>query len=237
MLKSMLIPQKENAYSWANLLLLISLVIVGQVSALAILYGYFLETILIGIFNIFKMLACHKHERGNKKPIIPLVLFFIFHYGMFVAVQSIFLFAIVSFSGNEFISEPFNLIDNYISVLQTEGILPVILILALGQILKYIFDFIQPQKYLEFRSQDIMMKPYARIFIQQFVVILASFFIAFSDASIIAAILLIVFRFLVDSFFVSIRSNSEYLDLVVEKLSDGKTPKAEIRKQLLLWSE
>ena len=233
----MLIPQKQNAYSWANLLLLIALVIVGEVSALAILYGYFLETILIGIFNIFKMLSCHKHEKGKKNPILPLVLFFIFHYGMFVAVQSVFLFAIVSFSGDALISEPFHLIDNYIIVLQTEGVLPVMIILGLGQILKYFFDFIQPQKYLEFTSKDIMMKPYARIFIQQFVVILASFFIAFSGASIIAAILLIVFRFIVDSFFVSIRSNSKYLDVVVDKMYDGKTPKAEIRKQLLLWSE
>jgi hypothetical protein len=233
----MLIPQKNNAFAWLNLLLLIAFVIIGKVSALAVLYGYFLETIIIGIFNVFKMVQCFKHDRERNKSIVFLVPFFIFHYGFFIAVQSIFLFVIVSMSGDQNITEPFHLMTNYKMVFQTEGILEIVFILGMSQILKYIFDFIQPQKYLAFSASEIMMKPYARIFIQQFVVILGSFFIVFSEASVVAALLLIIFRFLLDSFFVSIKSNAKLLEVVVDKLYDGKTPKAEIRKQLLLRSE
>jgi len=233
----MLIPHRDNAFAWTNVLLLIALVIIEKVSAIAVLYGYFLETILIGVFNIFKMILCHKHDKNKQKSIVALVIFFIFHYGMFVAVQSVFLFSIVSMSGEQTMAKPFHLIDNYNNVLQTEGILEIVTVLAIGQILKYVFDFIKPKKYLEFSASDIMMKPYARIFIQQFVVIFSGFFIMFASASSIAAILLIILRFVVDSFFVSIKSNSEFLTLIVDKVYDGKTPKAEIRKQLVLWSE
>ena len=63
------------------------------------------------------------------------------------------------------------------------------------------------------------------------------FFIIFSNAGVIAAILLIIFRAFVDFYLVGIRANEQLLDTLVNKLQNGKTTKEKLRKQLLLFSE
>lgn len=236
MLASIFIPNRYNSYAWINVLGLIMLLYLGKVEPYTVLFGYFLETIIIGVFNIFKMIMASKHD-GSGKSIWFLVPFFMFHYGMFVAVQSIFAFVIIGISGTSFISEPFNLIENYTTILTLEGMAYVLPLLIVTQVLKLVFDYILPEKYLEFTASEIMTMPYVRIFIQQFTVILAMFFIIFSNASVIAAILLIFFRAVVDFFMVAIRDNEQLLSKIVDKLYDGKTTKEKLRKQLLLFSE
>jgi hypothetical protein len=237
MLKLIFTPQRNNAFAWQNFVILLILVFSGEVSAVSILYAYFFESIIIGFFNIAKMLYCHYYTEKKEGPIIGLILFFTFHYGFFIGVQSVFLFAIISMSGHSVISEPFHLLENYGNALESLGVYFVLLVLILGQILKFIFDFIKPRKYLEFSAYEIMFMPYLRIIIQQFVVILGSFFIVFSEASLVTALILIIMRFVLDLFFSSIRKDSEILDWTVEKLYNGKTSKTDLKKQLLLWSE
>ena len=71
------------------------------------------------------------------------------------------------------------------------------------------------------------------------VVILGGFFMAFSGASIITAVILVLVRFFVDFCLASIREDSLFLDYLVDKMYDdkGKMTKEEFRKQLLLFSE
>ncbi|RNC85044.1 MAG: hypothetical protein ED556_10770 [Winogradskyella sp.] len=235
MLKSVFIPNRTNSFAWANLLFLILLIAIGKITAYTVLFGYFFETIIIGIFNCFKIYRCSAHE---KKSSIGTILFFCAHYGGFIAVQSIFLFSIFSFSGDgELFMEPFHLIDNYQIAIGFEGMHWMLLILFIGQLLKYYFDFLVPKKYTKFTGKEIMFKPYLRILIQQFVVILGGFFIILSEASIITAILLVIFRFITDFFLVAIREDSRVLDYLVDKMSETEEDKDEIRKQLLLFSE
>ena len=106
---------------------------------------------------------------------------------------------VIGIGGKSFIREPFNLIDNYTAILSFKGMEFVLPLLVGTQLLKLVLDFTLPKKYLEFTANDIMVKPYVRIFIQQFTVILAMFFIIFSNAGVIAAILFIIFRTFVDS--------------------------------------
>jgi len=217
-------------------LFLITFLIIGKIEPYAILFGYFLETIIIGIFNIFKMYASSRYD-GSRKSIYFFIPFFIFHYGMFVAIQSVFVFVIFSFDNTNFIKEPFDLINNYRMILHLEGMDYVLPLLIGTQLMKFIFDYLMPKKHMHFTAMEIMSKPYVRIFIQQFTVILAMFFMMFSNVAIIAAILLILFRAVVDFSLVSIRDNTKFLEFLVNKAYDGKTPKEDIRKQLLLFSE
>lgn len=236
MLTSVFIPNRYNSYSWINVLGLIFLLYLGKIEPYTVIFGYFLETIIIGLFNVVKMLMASKHD-GSGKSIWFLIPFFLFHYGMFVAIQSVFAFVIIKFAGKNFIDEPFHLIDNYATILSIEGMKYVLPLLAGTQFLKLIFDFVLPKKHLEFSASEIMIKPYVRIFIQQFTVILAFFFVIFSNSGIIAAILLIFFRAIIDFFMACIRENELLLNKLTDKLYDGKIAKEELRKQLLLFSE
>jgi hypothetical protein len=236
MLSSVFIPNRYNSYAWVNVIGLILLLCLGKIEPYTVIFGYFIETIIIGVFNIIKMIITSNHD-GSGKTIVFFVLFFMFHYGMFVAVQSVFAFLIIGISSNSFINEPFDILDNYASILTLEGMEYILPMLIGTQFLKLIFDFILPKKYLIFTVIEIMYKPYIRIFIQQFTVIIAMFFIVFSNNGIIAAILLIFFRAIVDFILVGIRDNEILLNKIVNKMYDGKTSKEKLRKQLLLFSE
>jgi len=156
---------------------------------------------------------------------------------MFVAIQSIFVFVVIGIDGTKLIKEPFNIIENYIMMLDLQGMEYMLPLLITTQLVKFLLDFMHPKKYLEFTVQEIMFKPYVRIFVQQFTVIIAMFFIIFSNVSVIAALLLILFRTIVDFSFASIRKNGKFLDYLVDKSYNGKETKEELRKKLLLISE
>ncbi|MBV7269896.1 DUF6498-containing protein [Winogradskyella luteola] len=236
MLKSVFYPNTSNAYAWANTIFLIAFIATGKIEAYAVLFGYFLETIIIGVANIVKMLMSYKGN-DNFKSIVGLSIFFVLHYGGFIAVQSIFLFAIFSLSGQTLISEPFDIIKNFNIVLELEGMLLVVMLLIGTQLIKLVFDFIIPKKYLKFKVTDIMFKPYFRIVIQQFTVIIASFFILFSAAPIFAAILLVVLRSMLDFIFVAIKADSYILDFITDKLYNGKGSKEYLKEKILLFTE
>ena len=236
MIKSIFIPNKTNSFVWLNLIILLGLLSSGYIEPYTVLFGYFLETIIIGVFNCFKIYKCHKYDKESKSLLFQ-ILFFCFHYGFFIAVQSIFLFGIFGLSNTADFKEPFHLIENFKLVLQLEGIDIVIYVMIFTQLVKYLIDFILPKKYLEFKVRDVFFKPYLRIVIQQFVVILGSLFIVLSSAPYIAAVLLIVIRFLLDLFLVSIKKDSKILDYLVEKSYDGKTSKEELRKQYEVFTE
>lgn len=237
MFKSLFLPQNSNAFAWVNLLLILALLYFKILNPLGVLFVYFLESIIIGVFNIIKMRYCQKYQGQPIGTFIAQSLFFVFHYGFFIAIQSVFLFVILSMADVPNIKEPFHILDNYWEILNSEGVFNALIVLTIGQLIKFILDFMLPQKYRLFTIEEVMFKPYLRIFIQQFVVILGMFFIIFTEASIFAALLLIIFRFLIDLLFSAIKTNSLVLEKIVEKLYDGKTPKNEIKKQLLLWSE
>lgn len=236
MLKSIFYPTKQNAFIWLSSIYLLFLLYLGKISPIAILFTYFLETIVIGIFNVLKMLWSILYGKSEKSG-FSLIFFFLFHYGFFVAIQSIFGFALFGIEGKGIIKEPFNIIENYSAILQLEDIkfaLPAILFTHLG---KFIADYIQNEKYKIFTASELMTKPYVRIFFQQFVVIISFFFIVFSKAGFIAAILLILFRLFVDLILESIKENSKTLDFFSNKLENEKTTKEEIKKQLITFTE
>lgn len=174
----------------------------------------------------------------SKSNEFSLIFFFIIHYGFFVAIQSIFGFSLFSINGNNFIKQPFNLIENYFHILNLEDIqfaLPAILITHFG---KFITVYIHLKKYQKFTAKELMFKPYVRIFIQQFVVILSFFFIVFNkEAGIIAAVLLICFRLVIDLIFESIKENSEITHILSEKLAYKNISKEEVEKQLTTFTE
>lgn len=237
MLKSIFYPTQQNAFIWLSSIYLVFLLYLGKVSAMSILFAYFLETIIIGFFNALKMLWSILYGK-SKTSGLGLILFFLFHYGFFVAIQSIFGFALFGIKGKGLITEPFNIIENYTNILNLEDIkyaLPAIIFTHLG---KFIADYVYHKKYLKFTAKEIMFKPYVRIFVQQFVVIIAFFFIVFGErAGFIAAILLIIFRLFIDLVLESINENSKTLEYVSEKLENEKVTKEEIKKQLIIFTE
>ncbi|MDP5107165.1 MAG: DUF6498-containing protein [Polaribacter sp.] len=234
MLKNIFYPTPQNAFIWLSSIYLLFLLYIGKASPLSILFVYFLETLIIGVFNALKMYCAIKFTKSTG---YVMILFFLFHYGFFVAIQSIFGFALFSFDDNSIFKEPFHIIENYGIILNLEDMKYVLPAIVLTHLNKFFLDFIKNKKYVLFSVNEIMTKPYLRIFVQQFVVIISFFFMVVGKAGVIAAVLLILFRLIIDLMMESVKENSKMLDFLAKKLENEKASKAEIKKQLMAFTE
>lgn len=147
---------------------------------------YCLETILIGIFHVIKMILAMILSQpqgelpGRKKGGIFLlgffiVAFFIMHYGIFVFVQTSMFFAVSGvYKGDLFNLDPTTLKR----LLGREGMLMMTIF-----IVYYTLQTIKEATVSRIEKMSdlvkLMFQPYLRIFIQQFVLILGSMFLVF----------------------------------------------------------
>ena len=220
-------PHQHNRYIWLSALTLLALLIAGIADPFALVMAYFLETLLIGLIHCFKMYFVSRNSASQKsnpgKDPAYLIGFFIVHYSFFVAVQSIFVFAIFQLADPN-ISEPFNLIANYRYVLSLKGIGYGLLTMLVFLGIQTYFSFYRTKVYNLYTVDNLFFQPYLRIFIQQFVVIMSIFFIFIFPSGIMAAVLLIILRLFVDLVGVFVHSserNKRRLAAYLAKRSDG----------------
>jgi hypothetical protein len=133
------------------------------------------------------------------------------------------------------IKEPFNVFANFGYALQIQGIAYSLGVLFLVLILELFHNYILNQKYQTTTPADLFFKPYIRVFIQQFTVIIAMFFVMLFQASIFVALLLIIFRLIVDLAGIYISSNDKNLEsvaLFLSKKDKKQRSDIEIKKEL-----
>jgi len=240
MLKIIFTPTRENTPIWLTTIFLCIMVGFQLVSPLSVVFGYFLETIVIGIFHLVKLRLTQKYGipvKNDEKtpPGIGLPIFFAFHYGFFVAIQSIFAFSFFEGEIPE-IKSAFNLIANYEYVLSRPNMLFVLVPIILTNLSYFISNFLVPKQYKNYSADQLLFKPYVRIFIQQFAVILGGFFFVMG-AHIAAALLILLLRFLVDSLMMNIKRDSNFLDRVAQKVSKTPEQYEEAKQKLQEFSE
>lgn len=197
----MLRINRYNASVWMGAVVFLILLFLGIVDPFAIVMAYFFETIAIGITHACKMYGVSRYNRsGNsagKGGSSFKILFFLFHYSFFVAVQSIFVFAAFSIS-DPHIEEPFYLIANFSYALSMDGFVVSMGIMFLIALVHTFFTFIKNKEYTQHTVDTLFFQPYLRIFIQQFTVILAVIFALLIPDGLGVALLLILLRLFVD---------------------------------------
>ncbi|MCB0456673.1 MAG: DUF6498-containing protein [Flavobacteriaceae bacterium] len=241
-MKTLFLPNKYNYLVWGNALLALVLLLFGAADPLSIVFAYFLETIIIGLFHCIKlwMVNTYGKESPNThkmpKSSIGIVLFFLVHYGMFVGIQSIFVFAFFQSSLPQ-IKEPFHIIENYGTVIHLEG-MPILIASFFVSNLKYFYtSFWQNNQYKEYSPSGLFFRPYVRIIIQQVVVILAGFFFIIFSEGFAAAILLIIFRLVVDLAIVGIHRDATNLDKLLRNITKDEKDFQEAKKRFQEFSE
>lgn len=239
MIHKIIYPNKTNSTLWLNALFLLVLVFTNYADPLTIVLAYFLETIIIGIIHVFKLGLVVKYgkkdfqndnpKQSNNLSGIGLIFFFIFHYGFFIAVQLIFVFVFFNFEN------PINSSD--LSIFDMNGLGLVLISIIITNLAYFYTNFWLKKKYKEYSPKAIFMKPYVRIFIQQFVVILSGFFYFLFPDGIATAVILIVLRFFVDSIVVSFNKDSEVFDDFVKKRSTSYDHYLEMKRKYQEFSE
>lgn len=160
---------------------------------------YCMETIIIGFYNLVKMAiitAVRKTDiwdnNGSQTRVSGLVFifFFLVHYGMFVAIQMGLFFGISGIA-DEYKIGFFSFFYKWPQLL-TPGAVIMLGVFFISYGYKMFAEFIIPGLYRTTSLGLQMFQPYMRIFIQQFVVILGSFFLLFGAGKIFILIFALV---------------------------------------------
>jgi hypothetical protein len=140
---------------------------------------YWAESVIIGIFNILMMLVSGVFTSDNIfRPArfaaaLFLSVFFTVHYGLFMLIHALFigvLFLNSHFAEN---ADPYD--SFFYNVFSPDRYLPPILFIAACQLYFFFAYFIRNKWYCSNEPQNFMVKPYVRVFVMQFTIIIGAF--------------------------------------------------------------
>jgi hypothetical protein len=134
----------------------------------AILFLYWAENLVVGLFNLLKMKMARgtrvssKYSVNNRSPEKMsrrgLMFFFMIHYGMFTLVHGVFVMAMFGVPATEF-----------------DWLLPSLLLLFVSHGMSFIQNFIRGGEVDRVSYQDLFIQPYARVVIMHLTIIFGGF--------------------------------------------------------------
>ena len=221
---------------------LIALLVLGKADPMAIVFAYIFETVIIGLIHVVKLfyvVAYNDPEKGKSKIIdycsIP---FFLIHYGAFVGIQSIIIYTGFAINDDRFSTSLS--FSNFIDILNLEGFNMVVFSIIVSHLFSFYFYFLKEKKYKNENLGAYMVKPYLRIFIQQFLAIIPFFFLIFMDSvSVLAAVLLIIMRTILDFYLATIAKNPDKINKLAKRIISKNKPEelSDIEQSLKVFFE
>lgn len=222
-----LTPTFSNSSKVLQALFLTILVVFDKTNPMAIVFAYVFETIIIGVLNVVKLFLvnCHTKSKNNKIDWqnFLLIPFFILHFGFFIVIQTVFIylgFAIYDESLSTSLS-----FKNYLAIFELEGFQWVAFSIVLTNLIGFQTAFLQPKAYKNQQANLFFLKPYLRIFVQQFLAIIPFFFLVFTnEVGKVAALLLIAMRLGLDFYFYKIASNPDEIKKLAKRIMNKEKP-------------
>lgn len=216
---------RSNQALILNALFLAVLVLNGMADPMAIVFAYVFETLIIGFFQVIKLFSIIKHNQDDKSKSIGsqfvIIPFFMIHFGFFILIQTLFIYMAFAIQDDRLSTSLSS--KMLTTILEFSGFKIVMTFIFITHLIDYLADFLKNKKYLH---QDIglyFIKPYTRIFIQQFLAIIPFFFLLFeAKVGVVAALLLIALRTLLDFYLNRMERNKKSSKVFDSNLVDDK---------------
>ncbi len=160
-----------------------------------IILAYWLENVIIGFFNILRMLAIQtpkKFNQANNASKLFFIPFFTIHYGIFCLVHGVFIF--VFFVNSMFTTQPS---ANPISIFSST--LTLILSLFVSHAISYFVNYIGNKEYKKTNLPTLMFKPYGRIVVVHLTILFGVFITLVLGNQLPVLLLLVILKTIVDS--------------------------------------
>jgi len=156
-----------------------------------ILLLYWLESAIIGFFNIFRLVMV---EARTSMLMVP---FFTMHYGIFMFGHFFFI-VLINYLPNPQASVPFEIVMNDLRLFVLPRLYLPFLAIFFSHGYSFITNFIGNKEYRLSKTSDLMSAPYKRVIIMQFALIAGSFsFVAFNRPA-YTLLILIVLKIIID---------------------------------------
>lgn len=157
-----------------------------------ILLVYWAENLVVGVYNALKMGMAQSGTGRFNPGCIPLIPFFMFHYGMFCFVHGV--FVVVLGRGGKLGGSPF---EELSGVFTGELLWPV-LGLAVSHGVSFFQNYIGKGEYREKSAAGQMAAPYGRIVILHVVVLFGGFVVMVLKSPLPLLILLVLIKIVID---------------------------------------
>lgn len=166
-----------------------------SVSQLVLLF--WLENIIIGIINIFKMLTCQPDKRPRNQNDRKSITFFAIHYGGFTLVHGIFVmtfFFVIDFDNGP-IAGDYGLADT----LSSRDFWWAFMALLLSHGFSYYWHFYKGDEKNMETVNSLFFKPYGRVIILHLTIILGAWLVIWLQQPIWALLLLVFLKIVLDA--------------------------------------
>jgi len=177
----------------ANLIPLIGALLLDW-SVFLIIFLFWSENLIIGFFNVFKLILSQGQEKmtATKAFTVP---FFMIHYGGFCAAHGVFVISLFGKWANADLSDFHNFIhDLFID----EKAIYAVMALFLSHGFSFIYNYILKGERKKATIKKLMMTPYSRIFILHVTLIFGAFLLIQFKAPEAGLTLLIILKIAVD---------------------------------------
>ena len=196
---------KIDIFSIASILMVNAVPLYGVLfedwNGVAVISLYLIETALIGVFHVLRMLFYKLFgiQSLNGKASIGIILFFIFHFFFFIFVQTTLFFGFVK-SGFPGIKGGFGDIFHNFGLFFQEPYVISIYFIVSAQVIYSLREMVQTHLFEKLKIDEYMFLPYTRIFVQQFVIIFGAMIFLTTNSIMLVVVLLIIFKTLAEYF-------------------------------------
>jgi len=174
----------------ANLIPLAGVLFFGW-TVFATLLLFWVENVIVGGFNILRMLVAQPQVGVMWAAKLFMIPFFTFHYGMFTTVHGIF---VLTLFGGGFAGRGFPTAATFAHAVQVAGVAPAAWGLALSHAVSFAFNYIGTGEYKSAAVQELMFRPYGRVMVLHVVILGGGFLVSMFASQLIPLALLVVLK-------------------------------------------
>jgi hypothetical protein len=173
----------------ANLVPLAGVLFFGW-SVFATLLLFWVENVIVGGFNILRMLWAQPDNPLMWVAKAGMIPFFIVHYGMFTTVHGVFVLTLFGSVHERGFPGP----TEFLHAVQGAGIWPAALALAASHGVSFAFNYIGAGEYRTAQLAMLMTRPYGRVMVLHVVILGGGFLVQALGSPVFALALLVVLK-------------------------------------------
>jgi hypothetical protein len=158
-----------------------------------ILFLFWTENVIVGLFNIFKMALVSSRDLGQHTAKISTILFFCVHYGMFTLVHGLFVFVVFGMESENSLG-----IDTLSQTIRDSQLIWGVLALAGSHGISFVINYLGKQEYKRATLSALMTEPYSRVVILHLTIIFGGMLLSILGSPIFGLLLLIVLKIGID---------------------------------------
>ena len=201
-----LIAPLKNPAVWRSpsvvLLVVANLIPLGGVLFLGwrvfpIMFLFWLENVVIGVFNVLKLLLA----RGPGSPLgvkIFLVPFFMVHYGIFTLVHGVFVSVMFSTNWRSGGGDPFPNADRVPALVAENHLGWALLALVVSHAFSFATNYVMNGAYRTAVAPAVMMQPYGRVVVLHLAILGGGFLVMFMGMPLVGLALLVALKIALD---------------------------------------